>query len=260
MNNNTNYRKIPPLNTDALNQPRREKIRLIFISIGVLLLIGLLIHLGLWQLRRAAEKRTLESAFQSQSLQKPRTNLTNITANDNYLPILISGHFQNQYTWLLDNKIYKGNVGYQVVRPFVTTTGTWLLVNLGWVKAPPNRNELPTLAVIQGAQTLSGLIYFPQEVLTLSHIEERDTHWPKRLQTLNLNKMSKDTPQPLLPFVFLLSPKAPVGYIRNWQPVATPAEKNTAYAVQWFALAATLAMLYIVFLWKLKTHDNSNKN
>jgi surfeit locus 1 family protein len=39
-------------------------------------------------------------------------------------------------------------------------------------------------------------------------------------------------------FQLLLDPAAPEGYVRDWAPPADRADRNLAYAVQWFGLAA----------------------
>jgi surfeit locus 1 family protein len=47
--------------------------------------------------------------------------------------------------------------------------------------------------------------------------------------------------RPLYPFAVLLDEAEAGGFLREWGPVTGRAERNIAYAVQWFALAA-LAM------------------
>ena len=52
---------------------------------------------------------------------------------------------------------------------------------------------------------------------------------------------------PLRPSLILLEPEAPGGYRRDWQPRfgGFGPERHRGYAVQWFALAATLVILYL---------------
>jgi cytochrome oxidase assembly protein ShyY1 len=44
----------------------------------------------------------------------------------------------------------------------------------------------------------------------------------------------------------LLDPGEPDGYARNWSAPGFPPMRHIAYAVQWFALALTLAVIYVV--------------
>ena len=51
----------------------------------------------------------------------------------------------------------------------------------------------------------------------------------------------------LLPQVVLLDPNAAAGFVREWKPYyGISVQRHQAYAFQWFALATTLALIYIV--------------
>ena len=50
----------------------------------------------------------------------------------------------------------------------------------------------------------------------------------------------------LAPRQVLLDPGVPDGYVREWSTTGTTADRNTGYAVQWFAFAAVAATLWIV--------------
>jgi surfeit locus 1 family protein len=44
----------------------------------------------------------------------------------------------------------------------------------------------------------------------------------------------------------LLDADQPDGYVRIWAPPGFPPMRHTAYAVQWFALALALFVIYLV--------------
>jgi surfeit locus 1 family protein len=44
----------------------------------------------------------------------------------------------------------------------------------------------------------------------------------------------------------LLSRDAPDGYLREWRPAVMTPEQHLGYAVQWFAMAGALVVLYVV--------------
>jgi surfeit locus 1 family protein len=50
----------------------------------------------------------------------------------------------------------------------------------------------------------------------------------------------------LQPVVVLLAPDSPYGFVREWQPAPTGSERHLAYAVQWFAMALMLLIIYLV--------------
>jgi surfeit locus 1 family protein len=44
----------------------------------------------------------------------------------------------------------------------------------------------------------------------------------------------------------LLDPAEPDGYARHWAPPGFPPIRHIGYAVQWFALAAALLVIYLI--------------
>src|SRR5690606_42085213 len=70
-----------------------------------------------------------------------------------------SGSCQAERQWLLDNRTYRGRVGYEVVSLFRLESGAGaLLVNRGWIAAPARREMLPEVPVPQGLQRLEGIV------------------------------------------------------------------------------------------------------
>ena len=73
--------------------------------------------------------------------------------------------------------------------------------------------------------------------------------WPKVVQSVDLDRMSAALGQPLLPAVLLLDAGHPACFVCDWRPVAgVDADRHRGYAVQWFALAATLVVISAVLL------------
>jgi surfeit locus 1 family protein len=50
----------------------------------------------------------------------------------------------------------------------------------------------------------------------------------------------------LLPYVVRLEPPAPPGWVRDWPAIGSRAAKNMGYAFQWFAMAATVVIIYLI--------------
>ena len=82
-------------------------------------------------------------------------------------------------------------------------------------------------------------------VLTQSHAEDDNTS-----ENLSGNRrratLEEAEGQPLYPQLILLDAAVADGYLRDWQPTGLSYERHLGYAVQWYALAATLAVLYVV--------------
>jgi surfeit locus 1 family protein len=48
------------------------------------------------------------------------------------------------------------------------------------------------------------------------------------------------------PQVILLDAKQPDGFVREWRPKTFPPERHLGYAVTWFALAATVLIVFLL--------------
>lgn len=215
------------------------------LSVFFLLLLPCLIGLGIWQLQRADEKREILSRVEQrrgesplaleQLLQRPQPAFSQVRLDGDYLA---------EKLVLMDNKIYRGQFGYEAIMPFRAATGELLLVSRGWVAGSLERDKLPMLEPVAGPVELIGEVYQPLgEPFTLGSNEIPDG-WPKRLQVLNIPGLARVLNEPLYPYVIRLREASPGALEPLWQDINMQPAKHTAYAVQWFAMAATLVVLY----------------
>ena len=217
-------------------------------TITTLLLLPLLMSLGFWQLDRAEQKRALQHDFASRPLAQP-LGLADLQKDKDirYYAITLRGHYSNQII-LLDNKIIKGKVGFDVLTPFVPINSSKsILINRGWIPRGQNRQDMPTIPDVEGQQTINGVIYVPpKRMLTLTQ-QTFEQPAPNIMitQTPNIPLLANKLKHRLYPVIVLLSPKAENGFVREWNPVTITPYKHLGYAVQWFALAATLLLLYL---------------
>ena len=223
---------------------------------GVLLLIlgvGLGITAGLWQLNRAGEKRTLESSFAAGSAADALQRLVSDEdlAELRYRRLRVSGRYDAQHQILLDNISSGGQPGYQVLTPLRTTEGT-VLVNRGWLAANGDRRILPDIQVSDEAREILGRIErLPRPGIALpTDTPTPDTAWPRRLLFPTAGQVSAQLGTPLRSYQLLLDPGAPDGYLRAWQPGGMRPDRHVAYAVQWFGLALTVVVIYLVLVFR----------
>jgi surfeit locus 1 family protein len=216
--------------------------------LATLLLLPILLSLSYWQIQRAEQKRVLIATYQSRAQTIPLnwTQLNKPGDDWQYHPIAVQGYYDNRHQFLLDNRSYQHQPGYEVLTPFLSEHGNQvLLVNRGWIIRNPERRNLPTLPNITGLQTVRGILYSPPKPFLLSHVREDTKRWPRRIQAIETNLLAEELTHPLYPFVVLLAPQAPAGFVRDWQPVTLSPAKNWGYAVQWFALAVVLVIIFI---------------
>lgn len=213
-----------------------------------LVLLPILISLGFWQLHRAVEKQEIKNTYQVRSQSAPidLNTLQTLTADKKYYPVRATGVFDNQHQFLLDNKIHNHQVGYEVLTPLILNNNRVILVNRGWIPQGANRLQIPTLAPITGKISVQGSIYEISKKGFVLDNRSQDLSWPKRIQIIDFAQLTKLSNIKLMPIVILLDAKQPNGFVREWSPINLNVNIHYGYAVQWFALALTLFILFIV--------------
>jgi surfeit locus 1 family protein len=210
--------------------------------------LGVFVSLGLWQLDRAAEKRTL---LQLAAEEGPAWDA--LPPDDTPLEawlfrrVALSGGYEAQRQVLLDNMTLDGRVGYQVLTPFRLDSGELVLVNRGWVPAAGQRSELPAVDVADGPRVVEGrLNRLPRPGIRLGPglPGAPDDPWPRRLLYPDHPTLVEAYREALAPYQLQLDPTAPDGFVRRWELVNMPPERHLGYAVQWFAFALVLVVIY----------------
>ena len=118
----------------------------VFTTLLTLAMLALLVSLGLWQLRRAEEKRVLFESFAAGADATRRIDLQTPKLR-RYQHIEASGHYDESRQVLIDNMVNAERAGYFVITPFALAGGGWVLVNRGWVPLGASRAERPAIPV-----------------------------------------------------------------------------------------------------------------
>jgi surfeit locus 1 family protein len=216
-----------------------------------LVFLIMLVSLGFWQLGRAEEKKVFlikEQHSATKDVIKLSTNTVIDPEELRYRKTELTGKYDQKHQFLIDNQIINGKAGYFVLTPFkIDGMNKAVLVNRGWVTLNKDRRVLPEIAIALIETTLSGTINnFPSVGIRLKGAEIPTDGWPSVVQVVDIDILSKKTGYSLLPFQIELDADIRDGYIRDWKKrTSISPEKHTAYAVQWFALAITLTILFI---------------
>lgn len=221
-------------------------IRHLGLAMLALVFFSLFIGLGSWQLQRAQQKKRLLQSFQARTRQAALTAQALHHDQDmRFYRAILKGQFDNDHTFLLDNKIFHGKVGYEVYTPFqVEGLPIVILVDRGFI--PINtRSELPIIHRINGTITVVGMLNRPPTYVAWGPIYEAGIKWPLRIEFVDLATLSELTGRPFYPYVLSLAPSDPAAYDIEWQIVTMTPERHTGYAIQWFALALTLLILFV---------------
>ena len=199
---------------------------------------------GNWQARRAEEKRTLGTLF-DQALRSPPIAL--VPGPDSagliHQHVAARGRFVAERTVLLDNKLRQGRPGYEVVTPLRLGSSEWhVLVDRGWIAAPPSRASLPEVRTPANDLEIDGIA-----LERLPHALETGVA-PKGAvrQNLDIGAFAAETGLRLAPLVIEQHSDSHDGLAREWPRPDFGVERHESYALQWYSVAALAIGLLIV--------------
>lgn len=217
--------------------------------------IAFFVSLGLWQVQRAHEKTALFAAFADAGAQAP-ISLDQARRESGALrhpAVRVSGHYDPQYAYVLDNQSRDGRAGVMVFDVFEPADGsTPLLANRGFL-ARDARGEPPVIPPPPtGMRTLHAL-YAPPPGSGLrlggNPLPGQST-WPKTSIYIDLGEIAADLRRHLDPQVLLLLPEPGSAFVREWQPEGFPPQRHLGYALTWFTFAFLAAILFLIRHWR----------
>jgi surfeit locus 1 family protein len=203
------------------------------------------IALGNWQSDRAADKRATAAA---------------------QVPLKLRGELLAQHTLYLQNRPHHGKPGYYVVQPLRQADGRNVLVLRGWsaVNALPpaprgevilegvRRQGLPRVLEVgtpdvgtRDAGTAAGSARAAGNVRQNMTVGEYVAWSGLALEPYVIEQRSG--------MVVTQPPAPPDSLARDWPRAESGAERNDAYALQWYALAALSVILFVVLGFKRGT-------
>lgn len=213
-------------------------------------------RLGLWQLDRAAQKTALQRGLETQralpalGLPTLPRDAAAVTASLHRRAV-VQGRWRRDATVLLDNRALEGHPGFIVVTPLELADGTSLAVERGWLPRDlRERTRIAPFATPEGTTSVEGRVAATPSRL----FEFAQASAPRGAirQNLDLDAWAREHALRLLPWVLRQEDPAAAtvsadGLLRRWPAPAVDVAKNYGYAVQWFALSALVAGLYVWF-------------
>lgn len=219
--------------------------------IAVIFLAGL----AFWQLQRATYKTELSERLaklqQAGSVSVEQLHSLSLNQVDG-LHLVEQAHWVSPAVWLLDNQMVQGRIGYDVLVPYQLNNGKEIfLVNLGWVAAPLNRNQLPKIN-IPAHFTIKGILRTHFGGIRLGQNVENMGRWPMRIQQVDPAELNAYLKQLIYNGIVYQLQNSP--YVIHYQPIVMPASRHRAYALQWGLLA--LIVIIIAFAASLQKDDS----
>lgn len=212
--------------------------------------VALFVSLGRWQLHRAEEKRALFAGFAAGSAAAVMLP-ENFRPIERYRRVTASGRYDSSRQFLLDNMTRDGVPGFHVLTPLVQYDSRVVLVDRGFLPLTGSRSDLPDLRVDEGPRTVTGRAdNLPQAAVTLAAAPA--TGWPRMVSFPRMPEVAEALSAQVYPQVVLLDADQPDGYLRDWRPPGMAPDRHVGYAVQWFGLAATVLVTWVVLSFKAR--------
>ncbi|MBU1188599.1 MAG: SURF1 family protein [Gammaproteobacteria bacterium] len=228
-----------------------RKYGLVWLLPAVLLAAGF-VRLGFWQLDRAEQKRDIQQQIDAagtlalDEVSATSAAYSKVAGSGEYLPLPL----------LLDNQVQDGRQGVHVLSPLRLDGGRLLLVNRGWLPLAADRRALPAVATPEGEVAIRGrLAPLPgvgmrlgtQPALAPQQWPQLITYVDAQLLQQGFRTLLQQPDLQLLPQILKLDADAAHGFAgRDWALINFGPNKHTAYALQWFTLAATVLATFVI--------------
>ena len=215
-------------------------------TLAALFFFVLTLSLGNWQSGRADTKRALQARYDAAVREAPIHVGSALLDRDSVLfrKLEVEGVFDDAHTILLDNRVLNGVAGYHVLTPLRIEGGALaLLVNRGWVATGRSREQVPVPPTPAGKVRLEGMAVDPHtRYVELAPTTPQGRVW----QNLDFARYAATSGLNLQPVLLLQTSSLPDGLQRSWPRPDAGVDTHVSYAFQWYSLAATLAVLWLI--------------
>lgn len=213
---------------------------------AVLAVLGLVfLSLGNWQRERAQGKDISQAAFDTAPL------VTSLGGSPpDWARAVLTGRLDLARHLLLDNKLYRGRAGVHVLTPLeLAQSGELVLINRGWLPLPPDRSALPEIPTPGDLIEVRGrLAPISQPGVQLGEPAAlQPDRWPQLMVYPDWDRIETALGREVHDKVLYLDADHDAGFEdRNWTPFTMGPDRHRAYAVQWYGLAITALVIWLV--------------
>ena len=225
----------------------RSVVRLLLPGLLLAVFFCLSLALGRWQLHRMHEKEALFADFASGKSTTEPLSRVDPDSVARYQHVIVLGRYDTAHQVLLDNMTHDGQVGYRVLTPLSLTShkegaATAVLVDRGWIPAGVTREQLPDVTIGENMRGLSGILDDPPRA-GIRMKAAPGSGWPRVMSYPSMDELRQALDRHLFPRIILLDADQADGFVREWKPSTFPPERHLGYAITWFCLAATVAVV-----------------
>jgi cytochrome oxidase assembly protein ShyY1 len=162
--------------------------------------------------------------------------------------VRLRGTFDTTRQLLLDGQVSRGQPGLHVWSMLrLENSKKLVLVDRGWIPLGRDRNRLAHIDTPEGALELVGTWQrLPRPGLRLAANDCNRSQWPRVVQYPAIDELRCLLGPELADGVLWLDAAEAHGYRREWLHGGIPPERHYGYALQWFALAVAVAIVFLV--------------
>lgn len=250
---------MPAIDPPAMNTPpslaasHRPSWRLLAVTLGGLVLIGVFLALGTWQVQRLAWKQALIARIAASQSGEPQAlpamqHWPQVRRDTHeYQRLRLQGRFDHGRETLVQASTVLGT-GWWVMTPLQTAEGPWVLVNRGFVDAvhrDPSTRAAPT-----GEMTLQGLLRITEPE---GRLWQRNDAGAGRWYSRDVAAIAAahQLGGAVAPFFVDASEGRDGQWPRAGLTVLSFSNNHLMYALTWFALAAMVCGA-LVFVWRFE--------
>jgi surfeit locus 1 family protein len=215
-------------------------------TIAALVLLGVTLAAGNWQLNRAQYKRDLQARMDRLAEERPEV-LSGAPVDPEGMRgkrVVVIGEFDVAHEVFVDNRVFQGQPAYRVLTPLrIAGSDAAVLVDRGLVQRTWERTALPTVPPLNPPVRVEGVAAPPGgKYLELSEHTVDGKVW----QNLDMPRYAKTVPYMLLGIVVTQTNDTGDGLHRQWVRPDAGVERHVGYAIQWFAMSAAIAVIIVV--------------
>jgi len=214
------------------------------------------VQLGLWQLRRLEERRTLNEAVTARldSTYRPFDEIIRVNGADPeavvWRRVEITGTYALDDEVIVQGRSHRGQSGHHVATPLVRSDGTAVIINRGWVPidvvGPPVVGAEPP----DGEVTVRGIIRESQARGSVGPVDP-PTGVLERVARVDVGRLQQQSDLALFGFYVDLESQEPPQAGGSPAPLGPPdlsEGPHFAYALQWFTFAGVVLVGYPLLL------------
>lgn len=241
-------------------------IKWILTTVLVLIGVGVMVRLGVWQLERLKWRQSFNEHYLTQ-IKAPVLNLNENTLNlpltgMEYRSVEVNGVYDFEHEVYLQNQVYENLPGYHVLTPLIIQNSQKaVIVNRGWIPLNSADMEIKSMQP-EGAIEVSGVIRVGlnetdfKNGLGKAEADGTIRYW----KYINLEQLSKQLPYEIEPIYIEVKNDQESGYpTPAFKEIEITQGPHLGYAIQWFFFAALLGGGYPAFIRKMLGENQPGK-